>query len=111
MIASVPGGEGADDAWSTQRSWRCPRGCLARERSSDLGHAATRAGGAASRRPAGDAEEIASGAHGRVPPSDVSSIYRNLEMLEQEGLVYHLHPGHGPRHYRLAGCDTPCYLV
>jgi Fur family ferric uptake transcriptional regulator len=57
------------------------------------------------------AEEIASGAQGRVPPSDVSSIYRNLEILEQEGLVYHLHPGHGPRHYRLAGCDAPCYLV
>jgi len=57
------------------------------------------------------AEQIASGLDGRVPPSDLASIYRNLEMLEQRGLVYHLHLGHGPRHYRLVGADEPCYVV
>ena len=57
------------------------------------------------------AEEIASGLEGVVPPSDLASIYRNLEMLEQQGLVYHLHLGHGPRHYRLASTDEPCYVV
>ena len=57
------------------------------------------------------AEQIASGLDGRVPPSDLASIYRNLEMLEQRGLVYHLHLGHGPRHYRLVDPDEPCYVV
>lgn len=57
------------------------------------------------------AEDIASGLGGRVPPADVTSIYRNLEMLEQQGLVYHMHLGHGPRRYRLRGSDEPCYVV
>ena len=57
------------------------------------------------------AEAIASGLHGQVPASDLASIYRNLEMLEQQGLVYHMHLGHGPRHYRLCGPDEPCYIV
>jgi Fur family ferric uptake transcriptional regulator len=56
------------------------------------------------------AEDIAAGLHG-LPPADLASIYRNLEMLEQQGLVYHLHLGHGPRHYRLVGTDEPCYVV
>lgn len=56
------------------------------------------------------AEQIAIGVNG-LPPSDIASIYRNLEMLEQQGLVYHLHLGHGPRHYRLEGPDEPCYVV
>ncbi|HTU84702.1 MAG TPA: transcriptional repressor, partial [Solirubrobacteraceae bacterium] len=34
---------------------------------------------------------------------DESSVYRNLEMLEQHGLVRHLHLGHGPGLYVLAG--------
>jgi len=56
------------------------------------------------------AEQIAAGVDG-LPPSDVTSIYRNLEMLEQQGLVYHLHLGYGPRHYRLVGPDERCSLV
>jgi len=57
------------------------------------------------------AEEIASGLQGQVPRSDLTSIYRNLELLEQQGLAYHLHLGHGPRHYRLVEVDEPCYVV
>jgi Fe2+ or Zn2+ uptake regulation protein len=42
------------------------------------------------------AEAIASGLDGRVPRSDLASVYRNLETLEAIGVVQHFHPGHGP---------------
>jgi Fur family ferric uptake transcriptional regulator len=48
------------------------------------------------------AEEIAGGLGGRVPCSDLASVYRNLETLEQLGLVQHVHAGHGPGLYALA---------
>src|SRR4051794_27079960 len=41
------------------------------------------------------AEEIAGGA-------DVASVYRNLETLEQIGIVRHVHLGHGPGRYVLS---------
>ncbi|ADB52706.1 Fe2+/Zn2+ uptake regulation protein-like protein [Conexibacter woesei DSM 14684] len=49
------------------------------------------------------AERIADGLDGLLPRSDVASTYRNLETLEQLGLVRHLHVGHGPGQYVLAG--------
>ena len=49
------------------------------------------------------AEEIADGVGGRVPPSDLASVYRNLEVLERLGLVRHVHLGHGPSLYAPAG--------
>jgi Fur family transcriptional regulator, ferric uptake regulator len=62
-------------------------------------------------RPIG-AEEIAAGAGGLVPPSDLASVYRNLETLEAVGLVRHTHLGHGPGRYapaarqdELAACE------
>jgi Fur family ferric uptake transcriptional regulator len=45
------------------------------------------------------AEEIASGMYGSSPPCDLASVYRNLETLESEGLVRHMHLGHGPGLY------------
>ena len=48
------------------------------------------------------AEQIAEGVAGRVPRSDLASVYRNLETLEQVGLVRHVHLGHGPGLYELA---------
>lgn len=51
-------------------------------------------------RPLG-AEEIAAGAGGAAPPSDLGSVYRNLETLEEVGLVSHVHLGHGPGLYAL----------
>jgi Fur family ferric uptake transcriptional regulator len=57
------------------------------------------------------AEQIAAGAGGRVPPSDVASVYRNLELLERVGLVRHSHLGHGPAVYALAGTLAPAYLI
>jgi Fe2+ or Zn2+ uptake regulation protein len=48
------------------------------------------------------AEEIASGLDGNLPRSDLASVYRNLETLEQLGLVRHVHLGHGPGRYEPA---------
>jgi Fur family transcriptional regulator, ferric uptake regulator len=47
------------------------------------------------------ADQIAGGIGGRVPRSDVASVYRNLETLEELGLVSHVHLGHGPGLYAL----------
>ena len=56
------------------------------------------------------AERIAEGVSGRVPRSDLASVYRNLETLEEVGLVRHVHLGHGPGLYELAGSAQE-YLV
>jgi Fur family transcriptional regulator, ferric uptake regulator len=52
------------------------------------------------------AETIAAGLDGRFPCSDLASVYRNLDTLEEVGLVRHVHLGHGPGLYSLAGADT-----
>ena len=41
---------------------------------------------------------------------DESSVYRNLEALEQRGLVRHVHLGHSPGLYALVGADEAEYL-
>jgi len=51
------------------------------------------------------AEAIAAGLGGRLPLSDLASVYRNLDTLEGIGLVRHVHLGHGPGLYSLAGAD------
>jgi Fur family ferric uptake transcriptional regulator len=56
------------------------------------------------------AEEIAAGVGGRLPRSDLSSVYRNLEVLEDLGLVRHMHLGHGPGLYAPASADDE-YLL
>jgi Fur family ferric uptake transcriptional regulator len=56
------------------------------------------------------AERIAGGLEGRLPRSDLASAYRNLETLEQVGLVRHVHLGHGPGLYALAERERE-YLV
>lgn len=57
------------------------------------------------------AEQIAAGLDGEVPPSDLASVYRNLEVFEKLGLVRHVHLGHGPGLYALAGRGGREYLV
>jgi Fur family ferric uptake transcriptional regulator len=57
------------------------------------------------------AERVAAGIEGRIPPSDLASVYRNLETLEHVGLVRHLHLGHGPGLYILSGAEEHEYLV
>ncbi len=57
------------------------------------------------------AERIADGLAGRLPRSDLASVYRNLETLETVGLVRHFHLGHGPGLYGLASGGEREYLV
>ena len=42
---------------------------------------------------------------------DLASVYRNLETLERVGIVRHVHLGHGPGLYALAGAREREYLV
>jgi Fur family ferric uptake transcriptional regulator len=57
------------------------------------------------------AEAIADGLHGRLPSSDLASVYRNLDTLEALGLVRHAHVGHGPGLYSLAGRHEAGYAA
>ena len=57
------------------------------------------------------AEQIASGVGGRVPRSDVASVYRNLETLERLGIVRHVHLGHSPALYAVAVQGEREYLT
>jgi Fur family transcriptional regulator, ferric uptake regulator len=57
------------------------------------------------------AERIATGLAGRLPTSDLASVYRNLETLETVGLVRHFHLGHGPGLYAPTGSAEREYLV
>jgi len=56
------------------------------------------------------AERIAGGVGG-APPTDQPSVYRNLETLEQLGIVRHVHLGHGPGLYALTQPGEPEYFV
>jgi Fur family ferric uptake transcriptional regulator len=51
------------------------------------------------------AEQVAGGV------TDLTSAYRNLEWLEAQGVVRHVHVGHGPGLYTLAGASADGYLV
>jgi Fur family transcriptional regulator, ferric uptake regulator len=57
------------------------------------------------------AERIADGLGGRLPAVEVVSVYRNLDWLERAGIVRHVHVGHGPGLYHLAGRGEEAYLV
>ena len=57
------------------------------------------------------ADFIASGLGGRVATADLATVYRNLERLEELGVVRHVHLGHGPGLYALAGQGDREYLA
>ena len=57
------------------------------------------------------AEELARRAGGPGEAPDVASVYRNLDLFERLGLVRHVHVGHGPGLYALAGDGEREYLV
>jgi Fur family transcriptional regulator, ferric uptake regulator len=57
------------------------------------------------------AEQIAEGIGGRVPASDLGSVYRNLQAFEAAGLVHHVHLGHSPGLYALAVAGEHEYLA
>jgi Fur family ferric uptake transcriptional regulator len=44
-------------------------------------------------------------------PIDPSTVYRTLEILEELGLVRHVHLGHGPGAYHLAPAASHHHLV
>ena len=56
------------------------------------------------------ADYIAAGTDTGVP-IELTSVYRNLEQLEEHGVVRHLHVGHGPGLYGLVGKSEREYLV
>jgi Fur family ferric uptake transcriptional regulator len=57
------------------------------------------------------ASDIAGGLGGRLPASDVASVYRNLDTLEHAGLARHLHLHRGPSLYELSGRPRRAYLA
>ena len=57
------------------------------------------------------AREISTGPDGSSIGLDLASVYRNLEILEDHGLVHQIHVGRGPGRYVLAGGVEREYLV
>jgi Fur family ferric uptake transcriptional regulator len=57
------------------------------------------------------AREIAHGPDGESIGLDLASVYRNLEVLEQHGLVHQIHAGKGAGRYVLALAEDREYLV
>jgi Fur family ferric uptake transcriptional regulator len=57
------------------------------------------------------AREISSGPDGSSIGLDLASVYRNLEILEDHGLVHQIQAGRGPGRYVLAGGVEREYLV
>jgi Fur family transcriptional regulator, ferric uptake regulator len=55
------------------------------------------------------AQQIATGLD--RTPLDLASVYRNLETLEEAGVVCHLHAGHGAGRYVLVSDREPEYLA
>ncbi len=55
------------------------------------------------------AQQIAAGLD--RTPLDLASVYRNLETLQEQGVVRHFHAGHGPGRYVLIGGDEREYLA
>lgn len=55
-------------------------------------------------------EPVAAAHLARTLSLDESSVYRNLEVLERHGLIRHIHLGHGPGLYALAGHEDAEYL-
>jgi Fur family ferric uptake transcriptional regulator len=49
------------------------------------------------------AEQIAGGLDGLLPPGDLASVYRNLEVLEAHGLAARVHLGQGAGRWALPG--------
>jgi Fur family ferric uptake transcriptional regulator len=57
------------------------------------------------------ADAIADGLNGRFPSSDLASVYRNLDTLEEIGLVHHFHVAHGKGMYALSGRHQAGYVA
>jgi Fur family transcriptional regulator, ferric uptake regulator len=55
--------------------------------------------------------QLASGLGGRLPASDLGSVYRVVETFETLGIVRRVHLGGGAALYALASHDQPEYLL
>ena len=55
------------------------------------------------------AQQIAAGLD--RTPLDLASVYRNLETLEEQGVIRHFHAGHGAGRYVLVGGGEREYLA
>lgn len=56
------------------------------------------------------AEDLAQAVQARAPDVHISTIYRNLEDLEELGVVVHSHLGHGPATYQLTSAAHAHFL-
>lgn len=56
------------------------------------------------------AEQLHARLAGRHPDVSTSSVYRTMEVLARLGIVTHVHLGHGPAEYHLAG-EEHAHLV
>jgi Fe2+ or Zn2+ uptake regulation protein len=56
------------------------------------------------------AEQLAAAVQERAPGVYMSTIYRNLEDLQQLGVITHTHIGHGPATYQLAALAHAHFL-
>lgn len=57
------------------------------------------------------AEEIVAVVSGQYPDISESTVYRTLERLEELDLAYHVHLGHGPSQWHLAGWQSHQHLT
>ena len=57
------------------------------------------------------AEQIAGGLGGRLPKTDLGSVYRNLETLERAGVVRHVHAARGASLYAIARKEDQGFLT
>jgi Fur family ferric uptake transcriptional regulator len=57
------------------------------------------------------AEAIAGGLDGRLPSSDLASVYRNLDTLEEIGIARHFHVAHGAGLYALVNRSQAGYVA
>jgi Fur family transcriptional regulator, ferric uptake regulator len=55
--------------------------------------------------------QVASGLDGRLPRSDLASVYRILDTFERVGISRRVHLGVGPVRYALQALDEPEYLL
>ena len=56
------------------------------------------------------AEQVAEAVWARHPDVNLATVYRTLELLERLGIAFHVHLGHGPSRWHLAG-DVHHHLV
>lgn len=57
------------------------------------------------------AEELAAAVRAQNPEINESTVYRTLERLEELGVVYHVHLGHGPAQWHLVAEHSHQHLA